>query len=1328
MALNSIRNIRGFFSEYWLGSILSAKKGVGSKLTKAQAEKTLWRLTQLRNRIEGFENPDLTRFREQFARPLLGQVLGFNVEENPEETRVRLLTRQPEETAEGAATAPIAALYLCPDDDEIESRQTRGTLERFLADQGLSYGFIIAPSLLRLIRRLGDGAKGASFDFSIASAVETEDTDSLTAAYRVLHAENFVQVNGSPQPIELLEAESRKHSARVSEDLKAAVFRAAEILIRGFLEDIQARPEAFSPKPTLGQLRDTALQTLYRLLFILYAEARDERLQRHRLYQKSYSLEQLTDRLLRVPEEELPGNRFGTWQALQALFRIYDEGLPPTPDLENIPPRGGRLFSDKTSEGQLIAKLKLSDRVTGRLVLTLATTKPRRGVGRERVSYRELEIEQLGSVYEGLLEYEPRTADQTMIEVVVQGRDFVLTPAELKRLCEQKQLTLKGDAAIVADTEAANLHPDNVEIDEDAADPEDEDEEDDENGEGGEGEEEEEDKGVKKGAAARLIRRLEKDEFYFVPGSARKSSGSFYTREEIVQYLVRKALEGLVEDKSAAEIESLRVIDLACGSAHFLVGAARYMGRKLLDAYRREFKDEPPPEFYPDRPLTPGIHQRWHSEGEAWCKRRIVERCLFGVDLNPTAVQLAQVALWIESLAGDRPLSFFAHHIRPGNSLLGTWLERLHQPPHPALDDRKGKDQGGLFEIQFKRLIREALDERLLIDKPLPPDIRKDTPQEYEYKADRLKCSNDLLSQAHLLFDLRSAAAFVPEIWGVWATLLSTDNLAEYAVKQKWWEKFEAVRDREKFFHWELEFPEVFFGEHRGFQVVVGNPPWEKVKPDRKEFYGRVDILIRAYSGGELDNRIAELHAATPKLSEAFAEYSDQIKTRAACLKKSSGFRYCDWVINGKSTGGDPDLFKFFVERAHDSLSPSGRLGYLVPSAFYNTEGATGLRHLALGRSRVKAFYGFENSRKIFNIHSSYKFVCLVLEKRPVEACEDETEFFATFMRSDIAELSGKPPPGVQVLIRRSELERFSPGTLAFLEFRNELDREITLRMYGLLPGLEPRPLLGDESERGWRARYYSEFHLTNDRDLWTKRDGKLWTPGEVCGLDWPTDRSIPFSEVRKAMAGKGFWPLYEGKQIDQFLIDTKPIDRWLNLEAAQRKNGVMPSGARKLVFRDIARNTDERTCIAAVLPECSCSGNTLASLDVGSVDPDVAASVLNSLAFDYATRLKIAGTHLNWTYAARVVTPSRSALETIPAFSTVNFADLPDTARSTALHRPFFEALWTTNKAVASAYGLRATDFDHILSSFPGFAKKRPQFVEFLKEKTSIWQAESGS
>jgi hypothetical protein len=144
-----------------------------------------------------------------------------------------------------------------------------------------------------LIRRIGDGARGASFDLSITGAVDLEDIGSLTAAYRVLHSSNFIRNDGQPRPIEVLETESRKHSARVSEDLKEAVFQATEIVIRGFIDDIRVRPESFSEEPSLHDLRDAALQTLYRLLFILYAESRDERLQNHRLYRKSYSLEQL---------------------------------------------------------------------------------------------------------------------------------------------------------------------------------------------------------------------------------------------------------------------------------------------------------------------------------------------------------------------------------------------------------------------------------------------------------------------------------------------------------------------------------------------------------------------------------------------------------------------------------------------------------------------------------------------------------------------------------------------------------------------------------------------------------------------------------------------------------------------------------------------------------------------------------------------------------------------------------------------------------------------------------------------------------------------------
>jgi hypothetical protein len=1303
MALASIHNRRGFFSDYWLGTLLSARAAGGARLAPAQARKMLDRLRRSLDSVNGVEPPDLARFRERFARPLLEDLLGFALCENAEEPRLRPLV------AGDGPNAPVTtAVHLVPEAEALDAPRTRRALEDALVAWRLDYGFVLTPEVLRLARRPGLGARGAALDVHLAALVEREDIESLTVMHRLLAARNFVPGPDGKRPMDALEEESRRHSARVSEDLKDAVLEAAERIVGGFLTDVRSRPEAFSPTPTLSELRDAGFLALYRLLFILYAEARDERLIQHTFYQKNYSLDSIIARLLRTPIESLPANRYGLWSHLTAVFRIFNEGIAPhLPELENIPPRGGRLFSEETGEGRLLRGLKLDDRAAASVLLALATARPRRGVGRERVSFRELDIEQLGNVYQGLLEYEPDEAREILIECRVTGRDFVLAPAELVRLAEAKSLAIAGEAKIVEGSDAARLHPEAANDDEDE--------------EGGEGEEEieseaaeddeESDKGVGRGATLKLLRRLEPGEFFFRPGSARKASGSYYTPTEIVDYLAREALAPLVAGKSPAEIERLRVIDLACGSAHFLVGAARFLGEKLLDAYRREGGGMPPAAFTQN--LAPRqAARRWEDEGLAWCRRRIVEKCLFGVDLNPAAVQLAQVALWIELLAGDRPLSFFAHHIRCGNALLGSSLARFEQPPHPRLGKPTERRTLGLFEAELKKRLAAALEERKLIDAPLPPEVRADTPEEFAYKEDRLRRAEEATAIARLLLDLRSASVFLPAIWQELPALMSSTDLAADARARPWWNEFERVRDRERFFHWEVEFPEVF--ADGGFDCVLGNPPWEKVKPDRKEFYGQVDVLIRAFTGGELDARIRELERADPSLRRRFDAYAERLRTLAACLKSGGDYRYADWEIEGRSTGGDPDLFKFFVERAHQVLRTGGRLGYLVPSALYNNEGCTGLRHLLLDESKVERFYGFENRKKIFNIHSSYKFVCLVAKK----VAQPEAEFPATFMRHELSELESGPPAGVQVILKKKEIERLSPGTLAFLEYRNERDRELVLRMYGLMAGQQPRPLLGGEGPGAWKARFSTEFHMTNDRDLWTRPDGRLYTPREVCGLDWPVNRSMPFAEVRAAMAEKGFWPLYEGKHIEQFLVDIKPVERWVSLEAVEKKYGKPPSPEPKLVFRDIARNTDMRTFIAAVLPERSCSGNTLATLEIPALDLRIAAAVMNSFAFDFLTRLRTAGTHLNWTYVSRVAVPLVTDCRSIPAIETISAGGAEPPARD----ERYFEAVWHANRAVAEAYGLTAGDLAYILSTFPVFARKRLDFHEFLRDRLAAW------
>ena len=1306
MALHSIHNHRGFFSDYWLGTVLGARSAAGARLTAAQARKALDRITRLVETMNGAVTLDLTRFREKFARPLLHDFLGFELHENAAEPRLRPLS-----AANGGDSAgpPIALLLLCLDPEEIESRQGRKRLEDGLLNAGLDHGFLLSPEVLRLIRKPGVGARGAAFDLALAAATELQDADSLAAAYRVLSAGNFVRGMDGAQPIDVLEAESRRHSAKVSSDLKNAVFEAAERIVGGFLEDVRERADVLTPPPTLSELRDAGFLALYRLLFILYAEARDERLINHKLYQRSYSLDGMVTRLLKIPPEALAANRYGLWMHMRAVFRIFNDGIAPNlPEFENIPPRGGRLFSEETPEGRLLTGLRLNDRQMAAILLALATTRPRRGVGRERVSFRELEIEQLGAVYEGLLEYEPEEAAQTLIEVSIAGRELALTPVEVVRLCEQKQLQVRGDAVLVEGTEAARLHPEYVD-DGDETD-EDEDASDEQEVEDvTEAGEEEEGDGVGRGAALRLLRRLEPGEFYFKPGSARKSSGSYYTPTAMVDYLAREALAPLVEGKSPEAIERLRIIDIACGSGHFLVGAARYLGPKLYDAYHRERSADPPPSFHPDRALSAQVRARWETEGADWCRRRIVERCLFGVDLNPAAVQLAQVALWIESLAGDRPLSFFAHHIRNGNSLLGSSLARFDAPADPKLSGLPDLLTRGLFEAELKKKLNDAFAERRLIDAPLPPEVRGDTPDEYAYKEDRLRRAEAALTQARLLLDLRSAAPFVPEIWGDFPILSSEPDPEALTRRQPWWSRFETVRKSERFFHWELEFPEVFLDPERpGFDVVLGNPPWDKVLPSKFEFYGKVDVLIRAYKGGELDRRIRELHAQFPELATEFAAYRERATTIARMLRSGGDFP----LAEAKSQAAHEDLSKYFVDRALGLVAQGGAVGLVVPSVLYNGDGWVGIRRFLIEKASIERFYGFENRKKIFPIHASYKFVNLVVRKNETT----DGAFTAAFMRHEVAELESKDKRPWEVRLDRKEITHLSPATFAFLEFRSPRDQEIIRKMYA------GRPTLGGVGPRSWGVRLFTDmahmqiYNSARDKDLFTDaKTGKLYTPKLVLGIEPAND-----GETIELMREQGFWPVFEGKNVDQFLVGVKPIRWWLSLEQARKKYDREPRTERTLVFRETASNTNERTCIAAVLPVQSAASHKLTGVIVEHVDPDAAMLVLNSFCFDFALRLRTAGTNVSFTYIQPMPVPPSEVVNGLPKLETrlAWKAGIGHISEDETL----WPALWNANKAVAEAYGLNADDFEHILAAFPGFARKRPDFHAFLKANVTEW------
>jgi len=1310
-AFRNVRNVRGFFSDYYLGTVFGASHGRKRRLSDRSTDFSYRRFHKLWRGAEG-KAGDASLNREKFIRPLLRDILGFHL--GAGYGRVHGLHSSADREDQGHP--PLLLAYAGAWDEDLDAGQgSERPMHRFaarLAQDGIAYGLLITGERLRLTRAEGDGPRRAYLEVDLAGLVEEEDPESFAAFLRLVSCTTFLlEAPGRASLIQTIERESREHSQQVSEDLKRAVFEAAESLIEALLRDAEQAgrlsDRTLLTEAELKSWRDAALTGLYRILFILYAEARDPRLEQHPIYRQSYSLEGLVEDLNRDPSREWPENRTFLWARLKALFRIFDVGLPAIGVWENIPPRGGDFFNASTHEGRTLEAARLPDQIVARVVLTLTTAEPRAGIGRERVSFRELDIESLGSVYEGLLEREPRIAGPAAIEAEVAGRSLVLEADELAGLCGERGLRVGGDSAILASTPAvASLHDD---------------------GAGSPRATESGDR-PRRGAQALLIRRLGPHAFHFISSSARKGSGSFYTPTRLVQDLVVHSLQPLVEGRKPDSIESLRILDPACGSAHFLVGAMRFLGQALHRSYVEDLAGRPPTQFRSttgqgwdlDWQASDEEARRSNSEARAWCKRRIAERCLFGVDLNPTAVSLARVALWIESLAGDRPLTYFEHHVRCGNSLLGTWFKRLDRPPLAKKEARISSNQLELPGEVLRDMVAEAAEARRGIDRYDPDALRREgiEPESVEEQAhkDRLRRkADDLLGRARLLFDLRSASLFVPEIWRDWLTLFghigSLGDLESFSWSRPWWDEFARVRDRERFFHWELEFPEVLRDPVRpSFDVVLGNPPWDKVLPTKAEFYGRRDVLIRAYKGQDRDRRIRELVEKTPELREEFTAYRSRMKSVAQFLRRGGDFAHA----RSRSPAAHEDVSKYFVDRAIRLAADGGRVGLVVPSVLYNGDGCVGLREYLLKKATIERFYGFENRRKHFPIDSRYKFVDLVFRKGG-----GGDSFLAAFMRHDLQELADIGEKPWMVRITREEIERLSPETFAFLEYREPKDQRIVAKMHA------GRPTLGTRSG-GWGATFVSWraheiiFNASEDKDLWTDpKTGRLHSPAQVLGRE-PDD----FGETVRLMRDRGFWPVFEGKHLDQFVVGIKRVRWWLSVAQAQAKYGKLPRNAPTLVFRETASNTNERTCIAAVLPAGVAASHKLSGILLDGVDGEAALVVLNSFCFDWALRLRTAGTNVSFTYIRPMPVPPAVTLKSLPRIPTIRAWEMG--IHHVTANQTQWSVLWDSNRGVAEAFGLSAGDFAYILETgFPGFRRKRAAFHEYLRQRLTEWRAE---
>ena len=1115
-------------------------------------------------------------------------------------------------------------------------------------------------------------------------------------ALRVLLSPVLWTPVGKDAPSPLLQAifDSRKGQAELSAVLGERVREAVELLVQGHGEALREHCEGVAP----AEIYRAAVRVVMRMVVVLFAESRELLPQGNALYHGSYGLTGLLEDLEKIASRG--GSQLAcswtAWPRMLSLFRLVHQGSHHP--LITVPAYGGELFAPGSSESldgvsKALAVFESAcydrelfpDREVHRMLDRITRTRIKVRQGRSStwvlapVDFSDLSSEYIGILYEGLLDFELKTAPAGDPVVFLAVGNQPALP--LSRLEAMDEKALSSLLEKMKDTSSSDDKSEEVpEAEADEENPA-------EGEEGAQGQEEAEPepaevekepgderhttrtraetwarravevcKLVKKLSGAMtpekrlryeddiarkarqlVMRVILPGEWYLVRwGGTRKGSGTFYTRPGLAVPTVQRTLRPLAFNapagldgkpdrdappaawtpKKPEEILALKVCDLGCGSGSFPVAALRFLtdavyaslhhhGRITADGDRSVVRllsgeetkggaqeERLGQELLPCRPDDDLFEPRL----KAVLRRHVVERCIYGVDLDPLAVELCRLSLWIETMDRSLPFSFLDHKVKCGNSLVGAWFDQFQHYPAMAWKNREGGDKSHSNGVHFQVDERTKAIKTFVKDK-LTPDLidaitgqvqlfspASATPQGVHDKAlallehlhempvhdaaERARIYRDELLGSSEYRSLKDAMDLWCACW-FWPV----DELENAPLPTSFARPSEATRAiaarlaaEKRLFHWELEFPDVFRATGSGFDAVVGNPPWDIAKPNSKEFFSNIDPLYRSY-GKQEALRYQTEYFSNVTVERSWLDYS-------ADFRSQSNFAgYCanafgDPVLNesvdrftlrrgndnlvlhtkwrnmrAKSTGyadpshsfchqgsADVNLYKLFLEQAHALLKSGGRLGFIVPSGLYSDHGTGGLRQLFLDRCRWEWLFGFENRDGIFEIHRSYKFNPIIIQKG------GKTEFILTaFMRHKLEDW--EHAEALATLYSRAQVERFSPWSKAILEIQSQRDLEILEKIYANCV------LLGDDGPDGWGIKYATEFHMTNDSHLFPPRpkwEAEGYRPDEYSR--WLKGDWRPIAELWTELGVK---PLPEGKRrCAQPPYDTLPIPR----------------------------------------------------------------------------------------------------------------------------------------------------------------------------------------
>ena len=986
--------------------------------------------------------------------------------------------------------------------------------------------------------------------------------------------------------------EGRRYEERVAGDIFEQIFKP-------IFPELAAAVAAAAPDAPLEQAREAALIILYRLLFILYAEDRGLLPIRDSSYQ-SYSLrKKVRDSVGRDMDykETFSTSAAGYWSAFKELCGLIDKGDPSI----GLPPYNGGLFDRERAP--LLDSVRLNDQIMANVIDALSFEK--RPEGRRYINYRDLGVQQLGSIYERLIEQ----------EIVRVGNDIAIRP--------------------------------NV--------------------------------------------------------FARKESGSYYTPDDLVGLVIRETDGPLIEARSEAFYEmvrgfeknhaadkeemaelrrldpaerilELKICDPAMGSGHFLVNLSDYLADRVIQAMAEA---EAAVEGYAS-PLNKRIEEiratikanaeagRWRVEEAQLDDRRIIRRmilkaCVYGVDKNPMAVELAKVSLWLHTFTVGAPLGFLDHHLRCGDSLFGSWV-------NAGIERAKGRG-GALFLHEPIERAKEAAAPMRDIERLTDVEIAEayESAERFAEVEEGTKPLAAFLSFIHALDwlnikgreDEDALRDFFHGAFGdPVGIVLSEDPKSRRGVRRlrALLEKARTLVGEERFFHWQAAFPGVWSdwesAERKGgFDAVIGNPPWERIKMQRVEWFAaRRPEIARAAHAADRKRMTADLEKAKDPLAREFAGASARA-ANAARMARTCG----DYPL---LSGGDVNLYSLFVERAMSLVKPEGMAGLLTPSGIASDMTAAEFFKGVATEGRLRTFYDFENKKVFFPaVHASFKFCVFVAGPSPVEKPAD----YAVYLH-DLAELEDRQRC---FLLPAEDFARVNPNTGTAPIFRTRRDMKLTRAIYERLPVLANRS--SGEEAKAWPVKYLRMLDMANDSDLFRTREELEEMEGA-----W----SVGGDRYRN---GDGDWaPLYEGKMVQAFdhrAADITVVDE--NVFRSGQQESLTVENKRDfnrlprpryyaredserwswkdswvVAFKDVTAATNMRTMIAAIIPKCG-AGHTLPLLPIDDAVTDRAALAslivanLNALVFDFVARQKAPSTHLTWYIVEQLPVVPPEAFET---------------------------------------------------------------------------------